>query len=68
MMLFFLVLVLWLSGNIIKSFLTLFSRATDMDINVDKSSFLYNNIDEVDMQQISNFMPYKMEPITTSFK
>ena len=39
-----------------------------MDINVDKSSFLYNNIDESVRQQISNFFPYKMEPIAAGFK
>ena len=39
-----------------------------MEINVDKSSFLYNNIDEAIRQQISNIMPYKMEPISAGFK
>ena len=39
-----------------------------MEINADKSSFLYNNVDEPVRQQISNLLPYKMEPIAVGFK
>ena len=51
-----------------KIILNTFCRATSMEINVDKSSFLYNNIDESVRQQIFNFLPYKMEPIVAGFK
>ena len=39
-----------------------------MEINADKSSFLFNNIEEPVRQQIFNLMPYKMEPIVVGFK
>ena len=51
-----------------KCILDTFCSATGMEINVENSSFLYNNIDESVRQQISNFLPYKMEPIVAGFK
>ena len=51
-----------------KNILDTFCYATRMEINVDKSSFLYNNIEDPVRQQIFNLMPYKMEPIVAGFK
>ena len=51
-----------------KHILDTFYSATGMEINVDKSSFLFHNIDEVTKQQISNILSYKMQPLTASFK
>ena len=51
-----------------KHILDTFCSATSMEINVEKSSFLFNNIDEVTKQQIFNILPYKMEPISAGFK
>ena len=39
-----------------------------MEINAEKSSFLFNNVDERVRHQIYNIMPYKMEPIVAGFK
>ena len=39
-----------------------------MEINADKSSFIYKNIEDLVRQQIFNLMPYKMEPIAVGFK
>ena len=39
-----------------------------MEINADKSSFLFNNIEQPTRQQIFNLMPYRMEPIAAGFK
>ena len=42
--------------------------ALGMCISVDKSCFLYNNVD-VDIHiDIAKALPYKMEPITAGFK
>ena len=51
-----------------KEILDTFCSATSMEINANKSSFLYNNIEEPVRLQIFNFMPYKMEPIVSGFK
>ena len=39
-----------------------------MEINANKSSFLFNNIEDLVRQQIYNLMPYKMEPMAVGFK
>ena len=38
-----------------------------MSIGVDKSCFLYNNVDVDILTNISRVLPYKMEPIATGF-
>ena len=42
--------------------------AIGMEINATKSSFLFNDIDESVRHQIYNFMPIKMDPLTSGFK
>jgi len=42
--------------------------AIGMEINATKSSFLFNDIDDSVKHQIYNFMPIKMEPLTSGFK
>ena len=39
-----------------------------MSISVDKSSFLFNNVDLGILGDIGRVLPYKMEPIVTVFK
>ena len=39
-----------------------------MEISVAKSSFLFNDIDEIVRQRISNFLPFKMDPLSSGFK
>ena len=42
--------------------------ASGMCISVDKSCFLYNNVDVDICTDIAKALPYKMEPITIDFK
>ena len=51
-----------------KEILDIFCSATGMEISVAKSSFLYNDIDETARERISNFLPFKMDPLTSGFK
>ena len=51
-----------------KEILDTFCSATGMEINVAKSSFLFNDIDETIRHRICNFLPLKMEPLTFGFK
>ena len=51
-----------------KEILDTFCSATGMEISVAKSSFLFNDIDETVRQRISNFLPFKMDPLTLGFK
>ena len=55
----------WMAFEVI---LSTFCKASGMCISLDKSCFLFNNMD-VDMcMGISRIFPYKMEPISASFK
>lgn len=51
-----------------KEALDLFSSATGMSVSREKSSFLFNEVDEDIVNQISMFLPYIMEPIIVGFK
>ena len=55
----------WMAFEII---LSTFRKASGMSISVDKSGFLYNNVDEDILSEISMVLPYKMDPISTGFK
>ena len=39
-----------------------------MKISEEKSSFLYNDIDEHTRENVAALLPYKMEPLFTGFK
>ena len=39
-----------------------------MSISMEKSCFLYNNIDDAILMNIARVLPYQMEPIHTGFK
>ena len=54
----------WMAFDII---LSKFCKASGMNISLDKSCFLYNNVDIDIRSKISKALPYKMEPITTGF-
>ena len=51
-----------------KKFLDTFCIATGMEISEAKSSFLYNDIDEIVRTRIRSLLPFKMEPLTSGFK
>ena len=55
----------WIAFEVILSTLC---KAYGMSISVDKSGFLYNNVDEDILSDISRVFPYKMDPIATGFK
>ena len=54
----------WMAFDVI---LSKFCKASEMCISIDKSCFLYNNVDIDIRSEISKALPYKMEPITTGF-
>ena len=54
----------WMAFDVI---LSKFCKASAMSINIDKSCFLYNNVDFDIRSEISKAFPYKMEPINTGF-
>ena len=54
----------WMAFDVI---LNNFCKASRMCISIDKSCFLYNNVDIDIRSEISKALPYKMEPITTRF-
>ena len=39
-----------------------------MSISLEKSSFLYNDVDDDTSERIASILPYKMDPLTTGFK
>ena len=45
-----------------------FCKAFDMRISLEKSCFLYNNIDDASLMDIARVLPYQMEPVQTGFK
>ena len=51
-----------------KEALDLFCSATGTAIRNEKSSFLYQNVDEETRRQIAALLPYSMAPITSGFK
>ena len=55
----------WVAFDVI---LEIFCKASGMCISLDKSCFLYNNIDVVNFMDIARFLPYQMEPIHSGFK
>ena len=54
----------WMAFDII---ISKFCKAFGMSISIDKSCFLYNNVDFDIRSEITKSLPYKMEPITTGF-
>ena len=54
----------WMAFDVI---LSKFCKASGMCISIDKSCFLYNNVDIYIRSEISKALPYKMESITTGF-
>ena len=55
----------WIAFDVI---LSTFCKASGMSISVDKSCFLYNNVDVGILGDIGRVIPYKMEPIVIGFK
>ena len=55
----------WAAFDVI---LKTFCKASTMCINLEKSCFLYNNIDAVNYMDIARVLPYQMEPISSGFK
>ena len=55
----------WMDFEVI---LSTFCKASGMSISVEKSGFLFNNIDEGTLLNIARVLPYNMENITTGFK
>ena len=55
----------WMAFDVI---LGTFCQASGMCISIDKSCFLYNNVDVDIHTDIARGLPYKMEPLTTGFK
>ena len=51
-----------------KELLDLFCSATGMEINDEKSSFLYNDMDEHSRENTFALLPFKMEPLSMGFK
>ena len=54
----------WMAFDVI---LSKFCKASGMCISIDKSCFLYNNVDVDIRTEISKALPYKMEATTTGF-
>ena len=55
----------WMAFEVI---LSTFCKASGMNISLEKSCFLYNNVEEDIILDIARVLPYKMEPITSGFK
>ena len=65
--------ILFVLGNMeewsaYKEALDLFCSATGMKISNEKSSLLFNEVDEDIRSKILTLLPYNMEPINTGFK
>ena len=45
-----------------------FCQASGMIISMEKLVFLFNNVDDEVLLNISRIMPYKMDPLTSGFK
>ena len=48
--------------------LSTFCKASGMCISMEKSIFIYNNVDTDILHHISRFMPYQMDPLTIGFE
>ena len=55
----------WMAFDVI---LSTFCKASGMCISIEKSCFLYNNLDVDVGTDIARFLPYKMDPISSGFK
>ena len=55
----------WMAFDVI---LSTFCKASGMYISLEKSCFLYNNLDVDVGTDIAQLLPYKMDPITSGFK
>ena len=55
----------WISFDVI---LKAFCKASGMTISIDKSSFLFNNVNSDTLGDIARVLSYKIEPITSGFK
>ena len=55
----------WIAFEII---LSTFCKAFGMSISLDKSCFLFNNVDDDILLDIARVIPYNMEPIALGFK
>ena len=51
-----------------KDALDLFCSASGMTVSIEKSSFLYQNVDVDIRNKIAEFLPFRMEPLTVGFK
>ena len=51
-----------------KTLLDLFYSATSMSISEVKSSFLYNEFDQIIKDSVVDILPYKMDPLSKGFK
>ena len=51
-----------------KDALDLFCSATGMSISLEKSSFLYQNVDADIRCKIVELLPFRMDPLTSGFK
>ena len=51
-----------------KDALDLFCSATGMAVSIEKSYFLYQDVDEGIRSQIARLLPYSMAPIHIGFK
>ena len=51
-----------------KDALDLFCSASGMTVSIEKSYFLYQNVDVDIINKIAEFLPFKMEPLTGGFK
>jgi len=52
----------WMAFDVI---LSSFCKASGMCISMDKSVFLFNNVETAVLHDISRIMPYKMDPLST---
>ena len=55
----------WMAFDVI---LNTFCKALGMCIIMEKFVFLFNNVDNDILLDISRFMPYKMDPLSIGFK
>ena len=55
----------WMTFEVI---LSTFCKESGMSISLEKSSFLFNNVDEDSLLSIARVLPYKMDTISIGFK
>ena len=51
-----------------KSIIDLFSAPSGMLVNIEKSSFLFNNLNSMLIDDLKGLLHYKMDPIEVGFK